>query len=148
MSNPTAYMTPIGRLMCDVVALENGCWQWQRPLSDGYGHLTFRGEPYTAHVFSWLSHGKTIPDGEQLDHLCRNRACVNPDHLEPVPPGVNTQRGDCPNMRLHISGFCKDGHRMTPDNVYRSNKGLSCKRCCLARANARNARIRAERERG
>lgn len=70
------------------------CWEWTGTIRpDGYGQLRAYGKMQRAHrvVWEWLA--GPIPEGLTLDHLCRNRACVNPDHLEPVSVGLNVQRG-------------------------------------------------------
>lgn len=67
------------------------CWQWIGRLDrDGYGRFGKRGRP--AHRVVWEALVGPIPVGHHLDHLCRNKACVNPDHLEPVLPVVNVRR--------------------------------------------------------
>lgn len=69
------------------------CWTWQGCKNDGYGRAWANGRHIYAHrLFYEMRHG-TIPPGLQTDHLCRNRACVNPEHLELVSNAVNTQRG-------------------------------------------------------
>src|ERR1035437_10968216 len=139
-------VTPIERVMRDVVVLDNGCWQWQLKLDkDAYGQVTFLKEHFTAHVFSWVAHGNTIPVGEEIDHHCRNRGCVNPDHLESVPHPINMERAHYDTM--YDRGVCKQGHRLTPTNIYFQGTSIICRTCTLDRTNARHARIRAERER-
>lgn len=71
------------------------CWIWQRATDGtGYGRMCIDGEFYQAHrVFHERKHGP-IPAGKQLDHLCRQRPCINPDHTEPVTNAENTQRGN------------------------------------------------------
>jgi hypothetical protein len=71
-----------------------GCWLWQGSLNhDGYGVITISGKTVRVHRAVWERVYGQVPPGKELDHLCRNPRCVNPDHLEAVPPAVNTRRG-------------------------------------------------------
>ena len=71
-----------------------GCWLWTGSLNrGGYGMLWAHNKRGLAHRMVYLMSGKTIPDGLQLDHLCRVRNCVNPDHLRPVTQRENILRG-------------------------------------------------------
>lgn len=83
------YKSPV-----EYVVDERGCWVWQRAkASAGYGLMPVgEGIDYAHRVYYRNARGQ-IPEGMHLDHLCRNRACVNPDHLEPVPPHINSHRG-------------------------------------------------------
>jgi hypothetical protein len=69
-----------------------GCWMWTGPLSGGYGEMPTRGGRMRAYRFSYLIHIGEVPDGLDLDHLCRVPRCVNPWHLDPVTRSVNSQR--------------------------------------------------------
>jgi hypothetical protein len=100
-----AGLTPQQRLHASYVVDEAGCWRWTKALtSSGYGHFHYRGNYYQAHRLMYtLLRGPVLTSA--MDHLCRNRACVNPDHLEPVSHRENTRRGD--------------GTRLTPDAIRR-----------------------------
>lgn len=92
-----------------------GCWLWTGAKSrDGYGRIMLpdagvrRSRP--AHRVGYETFVGPIPDGLQIDHLCRVRHCVNPAHLEPVTPRENTLRGDGPAARRARQDVCQAGH--------------------------------------
>lgn len=77
-----------------VIDPDTGCWVWQRSLNNGgYGVLFHTGKNRKAHRVYYEQHHGPIPDGAEIDHLCRNRACVNPAHLEAVGRHENIRRG-------------------------------------------------------
>jgi hypothetical protein len=97
-----------------------------------------------AHRWSYEYHVGPIPDGLQLDHLCRVRRCVNPWHLEPVTNRVNSQRGKAGAVnaaRQEAKEFCPYGHPYSPENTYQrpDRNGRDCRRCMRARAKVSQA---------
>jgi len=103
-----------------------GCWEWMgNPDRGGYGKAKYedgrRGGAHRA-VYTYLV--GPIPDGLQLDHLCRNPICVNPDHLEPVTQIENRRRSE-PCQRTH----CPQGHPYEGHNLLVYNGGRKCRTC-------------------
>jgi hypothetical protein len=79
----------------DWVETDAGCWEWQGTLSvEGYGVLRIDYAQVKAHRWVYEQRVGPIPDGLVIDHLCRNRRCVNPDHLDVVTLGENTRRSN------------------------------------------------------
>lgn len=127
----------------------NGCWVWQGVKSRGYGIISCGAHSQKfAHRFVFeLLVGK-VPEGTELDHLCRNRACIRPDHLEPVPHEVNVQRGEA-GIANSSKTHCKHGHEFTAANTYHP-AGQPNRRACVAcqrRANRESMRRRRAAER-
>jgi len=86
------------------------CWEWQGYVTrKGYGQYGRTGHR-RAHVRVWEALVGPIPQGMTLDHRCRNRLCVNPDHMEVVPMGVNVLRGFGPPAQNARKATCKWGH--------------------------------------
>lgn len=108
-----------------------GCWTWNSShVSSGYGVLSYKGRQLRAHRVAYELLVGPIPDTLVLDHLCKNRGCVNPAHLEVVTLGENTLRGDGPSGRNLRKTHCKRDHEFTAENTYvTKNGGRACKQC-------------------
>lgn len=108
-----------------------GCWEWIGHIRrDGYGKFHYtRGEKSidgVAHRLVYEHLVGEIPKGLVLDHLCRNRRCVNPKHLEPVTSAENCRRGVYP---VAEKPQCLRGHQLSDENVYRSPTKPNHRRC-------------------
>jgi hypothetical protein len=116
------------------IALD-GCWLWLAgPHSNGYGqfHVRVGKRSYKnvlAHRFSYELAQGLIPRGLELDHLCRQRACVNPHHLEPVTTKENLLRGEGACAKNARKTYCVNGHEFTEANTRYNKKGRACKTC-------------------
>lgn len=115
----------------------DGCWTWTLTLRklDGYGQFRAGVTLVRAHRFSYEATIGPIPRGLVLDHRCRNRACVRPDHLEPVTIGENTIRGmaaEVNRARFAARTHCKSGHEMTAENTNQRPDGRRRCRACVA----------------
>lgn len=113
-----------------VVDAGTGCWVWQRSVTrGGYGHLRESGRMQYAHRLYYERLRGPIPAGLQLDHLCRNPRCVNPEHLEPVTSQENTLRGNTIAARRKAQSQCIRGHPFTEANTIARGRNRACRKC-------------------
>jgi hypothetical protein len=122
------------------VDFDTNCWLWVGAVqTSGYGSVGI-GNKRTAlvHRLSYEAHNGPIPDGLTIDHLCRNKTCVNPDHLEPVTLAENIRRAAA------AITHCVHGHELTPENLLNRKDG---KRNCRTCANERRRIKRPDRRR-
>lgn len=135
----------------------SGCWLWMYALDkNGYAVITqhVRGEGHKkktefVHRAQFVKKHGPVPDGKVLDHLCRVRCCVNPDHLEPVTQAVNVARGDA-GINMSQKTHCPQGHEYNAVNTRVSlNGGRVCRACDRERQRIRDggAKQSAETER-
>jgi hypothetical protein len=129
-------MTPLERFEADYEPItESGCWLWTgvERNGKGYGRFFFDGKNRLAHRWSYEHFKGPIPKGLELDHLCRVRGCVNPDHLEAVTHKENVLRGNVAKS----SPTCRQGHLKEGRNLYTvpSTKARRCRTCRTIRGN-------------
>ena len=108
------------------------CWEWTAGKNKyGYGLFRFKNRSYLAHRFAYETLVGDIPEGEELDHLCRNRACCNPDHLQAVTRRVNVLRGFATSGLNARKTRCPQGHAYDEANTYisKTNGGRQCRAC-------------------
>ncbi len=130
----------------DKSAGPDGCWPWtayRKP--NGYGQFGIdrkRRGAYAHRVSYEIAHGRPIPKGRVIDHLCRNRACVNPAHMEVVTQRENIKRGLRHTLKeLRKASHCGRGHEFTPANTSRRKDGQrQCRACRNEDARAFRAR--------
>jgi hypothetical protein len=119
------------RFMAKVERSEDGCWLWCASVTNrGYGRFRTKaqGEVF-AHRFSYEIHVGPIPEGLHLDHLCRVRRCVNPEHLEPVTCRENLLRGDTLTAANAAKTHCPKNHPYDETNTYMNAGSRRCRTC-------------------
>ena len=109
-----------------------GCWLWTASTHrDGYGEMRNRkGEKDKAHRISYEMYKGKIPDELCVDHICRVRACVNPDHLRLLTPTQNTMAGFGYMANFARRTHCNYGHEFTPENTITQNGARRRCRTC------------------
>ena len=127
--------TIVDQFFSHVTENESGCWVWDKPKPNGYGQFMEGKKSHLPHRWIYTFMVAAIPDGLQIDHLCRNRACVNPYHLEPVPQPVNNARSESPTAVNARKTHCKRGHEFDEANTYvlPGSGSRSCRTCARDR---------------
>lgn len=138
-------LTPAGRFFAKVDKTGD-CWLWTGCLTHGgYGQLTSENRKWSAHRFAYSLLVGPIPEGLDLDHLCRVRNCVNPAHLEPVTRAENLHRGFGTGFQVNASKtHCAQGHPYDEANTIYSKRGRICRTCRNRWRRERRARKRQE----
>ncbi len=123
----------------------NDCWIWQGAKSKMqyknsvvyYGKIMFKSKTRQAHRLFYISFKGEIPKGLELDHLCRNTLCVNPEHLQAVTHSENMKRGKAHLeivQRASLITHCPQKHEYTKENTYIFKNQRRCKECNRQRA--------------
>ncbi|HLW00043.1 MAG TPA: HNH endonuclease signature motif containing protein [Ktedonobacterales bacterium] len=113
---------PLARFDEKVVKEASGCWFWQGWLDvNGYARFKIGSQSVLVHRWAYEYYRGAISKGFVIDHLCKNRSCVNPDHLEAITIKENNIRA-----KTH----CRAGHPLTPENVYFTRDGTRICRLC------------------
>lgn len=123
---------------------ESGCWLWIGSTNwRGYGEFSIAGRLVGAHRAAHELLKGPIPEGLTIDHLCRVRCCVNPDHLEAVPHRINLLRASTFNARNAAITHCPQGHPYAGSNLIlrKQRAGRACREC--KNANQRQRRSKA-----
>jgi hypothetical protein len=114
------------------------CWPWLGVTNfDGYGYFRRDGRTVMAHRYAYELEAGPIPEGLEPDHLCRNRACCNPAHMEPVTHRENVLRGEGTAAVNARKTHCPREHELSGDNLYVNPSGHRRCRTCQREADAR-----------
>ena len=106
------------------------CWLWTGSvIPAGYGRFRLGGKTLMAHRVAFELMRGEIPQGLELDHLCRVPLCVNPAHLEAVPHRINLLRGETITGKNAQKTHCAAGHEFTVENTYLRRRGRGCREC-------------------
>ena len=129
MAGERRYRTPQESFDARIRKEESGCWLWTGFIDrKGYGVIGVGGRKLSkVHRYSYERFVGPVPNGLQLDHLCRVRHCANPQHLEPVTARENVVRGNAARPQIT---HCKHGHEFSERNTYINPKGnRECRKC-------------------
>lgn len=139
-------LPPLPRFWARVQSQPNGCWRWTgaiRHPKKGYGTFSWNGKNVSAHRASFELFKGPIPDGLQIDHLCRNGWCVNPAHLEAVTARVNIYRSEGSGPKNAAKTHCVRGHPYDEANTRYYDGSRYCRTCHRDRVRAADQRDRA-----
>lgn len=128
---PAKLANQLAHILSRCEADATGCWAWSGAKdAHGYGRIGKRtyGE-HRVHIYVWKQLEGAIPQGHELDHLCRNTSCCNPTHLEPKTHRDNVLAGNTPSAITYRTDTCARGHSMA--DAYVKARGRECRSCAL-----------------
>lgn len=127
-------MTADERFFARVAQIPNGCWLWTGGKSGvGYGQFWFDGRLRPAHRWSYERFVGPVPENLTVHHTCEVKACVNPEHLQPLTQRDNVMASDGPARRNSLKTHCSAGHLLVPPNMYKNKYGWRVCRACHRR---------------
>lgn len=122
-------LTALDRLQRKLVYNKDNCWIWiGSQAGEGYGKIRAFGKIYLTHRLSYILHKGKIKKGLEIDHLCRNRLCSNPEHLEAVTKQVNVSRSNV-GLKNKSKTECPHGHLYSKENTRYYGKKRLCREC-------------------
>lgn len=115
----------------DKINFTDSCWLWGGNIQNGYGTASYMGKTGRVHRITYTIIKGKIPEGLVIDHLCKVKNCVNPEHLEAVTQKENTLRGTSPHAIYAKRTHCDKGHEFSMENtiVREDNNSRRCKIC-------------------
>lgn len=132
---PKSKLSQVERFWNKVIIKENGyktpCWVWTASTNSmNYGHMNVSGKTIAAHRWAYEHFVGRIPEGLELDHMCRNTLCVNPSHCRAVTHKQNVLCGGSPSALNAIKTHCPKGHEYIDNNIIVVNgKWRRCRIC-------------------
>lgn len=121
------------KFISKVTKLDSDCWRFDGKDDDSYGIFYYKGKQVLAHRYSYQHYKEKIPVGLVIDHLCRNKKCVNPKHLEVVTNRENVLRGIGLTAMNAKKTNCPKGHSLSGSNLYTHNGIRYCRKCVAVR---------------
>jgi len=122
--------------IADMIHTTGVCWEWTGLIRKGYGRVYADGNMRSVHRLMWETLVGPIPSHLQIDHLCKNKPCCNPDHLELVTSAENTHRGNA-GWNSAIKTHCPQNHPLSGPNLYVDPRGCRGCRACRSESSAR-----------